>query len=235
MLLRRANLPAAETIEKLVGMQAQVPHNPYIALWSRLHDFQAAELAQLIGDRLAVRIALMRGTLHLVTRRDCIALRPAMQPVMERMFWSGSPFGREIVGMDVSALIVQGRKLVEERPLSRAELGPMLGEIWPDRNATSLAYAITYLAPLVQVTPRGLWTTSGRAAWTTTEQWLGAPLSPDPSPEAPILRYLKTFGPATVSDIRTWSGLPGLREIVERLAPAQDLSRRSRQGAVRCA
>ena len=37
----------------------------------------------LIIDRRAVRIALLRGTLHLVTARDCLALRPLLQPVAE--------------------------------------------------------------------------------------------------------------------------------------------------------
>ncbi len=75
-------------MEHLVGMQAQVPTDPYIALWTRLEGFRTDELATLLSDRSAVRIGLMRGTVHLVTARDALAIRPVVQDVYQRVFAS---------------------------------------------------------------------------------------------------------------------------------------------------
>jgi hypothetical protein len=219
LLLQRAAGPAAGTIEHLVGLQAQVPKVPYVALWTRLKGFQQQELADLLASRQVVRVPLMRATIHLVTARDCLALRPVMHSVLSRCFNSQSPFGRRLAGVDLEAVLAAGKVLIEEQPRTRAELGPLLAAQWPDRDPEALAMAITYLLPVVQVTPRGLWGQSGAASWTTIEHWLGAPLQTEIPAEKAVLRYLAAFGPATAGDVRIWSGLTGLREIVDRLRP----------------
>jgi hypothetical protein len=188
-------------------------------LFSRVPGFEAQRLAAMIEERKAVRVALMRSTLHLVTAADCLALRPVTAPVLARTF--RTQFGRRLGGVDVAEVVAAGRELLEERPRGNADLGRALAQRWPDRDPLVLAYAVHHHAALVQLPPRG---TSperpvGRAVLTTAEAWLGRPPSADAAPDATVLRYLAAFGPATVADARAWSGLTGVREVVERLRP----------------
>jgi len=195
-----------DAIEGLVGLQAQTPHSWYQGLWTRLEGFQPERLAEMLINRKVVRIALMRSTIHLVTARDCLWLRPLTQPVIERS--AKGSFGRYWTGLDIEAVVAAGRALVEEKPYAFSEIGKLLAERWPDRNPAALAQIIRAWAPLVQVPPRGVWGKSGPAAHTTVEAWLGRPLDPNPLLEELILRYLAAFGPASVKICRSGRGCP---------------------------
>lgn len=218
MLLGRRNVPTLEAVERLVGLQAQVPRDPYVALWSRLAGFRPDALSGPMADRRAVRMTLLRGTLHLVTARDALALRPLVQSVIERTVYGSSPLRKVVGSVDVDELLGFFRVLLEERPRTRAELVRAAENRWPDLDGASLGYAM-YLLPTVQVTPRGIWERTGRSAFTTVERWLGQPLDPDAGPDEMVLRYVAAFGPATSADVQTWSGLRGIREVLERLRP----------------
>jgi hypothetical protein len=219
MLLERVDLPAVEVVERLVGMQAQVPSDPYTALWSRIEGFRPDELSELIAERRAVRaVGLMRTTIHLVSARDALTIRPLMQPVMDRA-WRYSPFSKLLAGADVDDVVAAGLELLAERPHVATELGKRLQERWPDADANSMGYAIRFLVPVLQPPPRGLWGKVGLAYVETVERWLGRPLDANPSIDDIVLRYLAAFGPATAKDVQVWSWLTGMRGVLERLRP----------------
>jgi len=136
-LLERRSMTPIEAIEHLVGLQAQAPLAPYVGLWSRLVDFDPADLSNAIVERQAVRTSLMRATIHLVSARDALYLWPLVQPVLERGFRS-SAFGREVRGVDLTEILAAGRALLAERPRTSPQLASLLVERWPEITADSL-------------------------------------------------------------------------------------------------
>ncbi|MFJ4090869.1 winged helix DNA-binding domain-containing protein [Kitasatospora sp. NPDC089913] len=217
LLERTAATPIA-MIEHLGGLQAQAaPQPPYLGLLSRLDGFAPEALSELIESRRVVRIALQRGTIHLVTAEDCLTLRPLLQPVLDKGLRAA--FGKWLVGLDLDALAAEARVLVDTEPHTFQSLGTELAATRPDRDPAALAQAARALLPLVQVPPRGVWGRGGPAAHTTAEAWLGRPLDPEPSLDDLALRYLAAFGPATAADLQKWCGLSRLAPVLERLAP----------------
>ncbi|MFD9067080.1 winged helix DNA-binding domain-containing protein [Kitasatospora purpeofusca] len=217
-LLERTTATPAAMIEHLGGLQAQAaPQPPYLGLLSRLDGFAPEALTELIESRRVVRIALQRGTIHLVTAEDCLTLRPLLQPVLDKGLRAA--FGKWLVGLDLDALAAEARVLVEKEPRTFQLLGTELAAARPDRDPAALAQAARALLPLVQVPPRGVWGRGGPAAHTTAESWLGRPLDPEPSLDDLALRYLAAFGPATAADLQKWCGLSGLAPVLKRLAP----------------
>ena len=214
LLLDRRSAPVADTLEHLVGMQAQEPQAPYLGLWSRLDRFVADDVSDLIAARRAVRGGLMRATIHLVTAGDWARLRPLMSSVLARGF-NASPFSKSIDGVDLAELLRHGRELLSDQPRSRAELGPILAERWPGADPASLAYAVSYLEPIVQVPPRGLWRRRGQARWLSAQAWLEPDIDAQLSLEELAVRYLAAFGPASVQDLQAWSGLRGMTQIID--------------------
>ena len=219
LLLRRSPRPALDAVEHLVGLQAQVPLNPYTALWSRLERFRPDELAGLLEQRRVVRTTVMRATIHLVSARDCLLLRPLMQPVLAAELARHPEFAPRLRGVDLKPVLAFARRLLAERPRSGRELRAALAERFPGQDPAALGYACRCLLALVQVPPRGLWGRTAQVTSTTAESWLGRRLAADASLEDVVLRYLGAFGPAAVADVATWCRLTGLRSVLERLRP----------------
>ncbi|WUV13023.1 winged helix DNA-binding domain-containing protein [Amycolatopsis sp. NBC_01488] len=219
LLLRRAKMSAHDAVAHLAGLQAQAPFPPYYALWSRLHGFQPSELASLLEERQVVRIALMRGTVHLVTAADALAWRPVLQVLYDRDLKTNTQHARELAGLDHSEVASAARELLTASALTSTALGAELAKRW-NVPAASLTHLARGRLPLVQTPPRAIWGKAGQTTYACLDEWVGAPLPP-PSPASLIERYLRAFGPASVADVQAWAGITRLGEV----ASSMDLRR----------
>jgi hypothetical protein len=216
-LLAREHVPPLAMVEHLLGLQAQEPLSPYVSLWSRIASFDPHQVSAALEERTAVRLLLMRGTIHLVTASDALLLRPLLQPMLDRLTRS-SQSSRPAAHLDGATLAAAVRDALRERPLSIREPGERLASSYPDVPAGALASTARELVPLVQVPPRGLWKQAGGVVHATVGSWLGKEpeSSPEPATMADMVRrYLRAYGPATPADLAVWSGLTGVRPVFE--------------------
>ena len=216
-LLRRVCEPATKTIERLVGLQAQEPPDPYVALWARLEDFDPAELSDLISHRAVVRASMMRATIHIATAGDYLRIQGLTGDVLIRTYMS--QFRRHLAGIDLVEIGTATRELLRGESRTRAELAKELAKRWPAVDRQVLGWAATSVPAVVQVPPRGLWGQSGPPRFALAEEWLGEAPGPALGKRELALRYLAAFGPASSADMRTWSGITGLREVLAELRP----------------
>jgi hypothetical protein len=214
LLLAREPLGAAAAIERLAGMQAQEPKHPFVGLWTRLEGFDREQLLRALADREVVRATLMRSTLHLMSAADYAAVRMALQPgrsVALRVL------GARSQGLDLDAVLPAAAQLLRDAPLTFDEIRARLQEQFPDVNDRALGYAVRTLLALVMVPSADeRWGFARVARFTPAERWLDAPLA-DEDREALVMRYLGAFGPASAKDAQVWSGVGGMKAVLDGL------------------
>ncbi|NDU74876.1 winged helix DNA-binding domain-containing protein, partial [Actinomadura sp. DSM 109109] len=217
-LLRRADLPVVTAAERVLGLNAQDPNLPYLALWNRLEGFTIEELTAAIENGGLVRSTAMRATQHLLSVADFRLIRPQLAPLLRRV--QRTAFGRRTAGADPAALVAEARALLANgRTLTRPELGRLLAPRWPDAEPSALGWSVQYLEPVVHPAPSGTWNVRGATPFARAD-WTGVHREPTPEDARTLIRrYLAAFGPASVADARTWSGLGGLREVFDGLRP----------------
>ena len=218
LLLERVDLPVVTAIERVVGLNAQDPNLPYLALWNRLDGFAVPDLTTAIEDRSIVRSTAMRATQHVLSVADFRLIRPLLAPLLRRV--QRNAFGRRTEGIDLDALVADARELLADgRVVTRPELGRLLARDRPGADATALGWTVQYLEPLVHPAPSGTWNTRGATPFALAD-WTGARREATAEDAVEMVRrYLRAFGPASVADAREWSGVGGLREVVDRLRP----------------
>jgi hypothetical protein len=217
MLLRREKATPVAVVERLAGMQAQLARPPFVGIWSRIRPFQASDLVKAIDRRDIVRGTLMRGTLHLVSRKDYLAFRPVMQSALTAGMQA--ILRERAITLDVDRLVSAAREYFGAEPRTFAELRDHLMTLFPKADERAMGYAVRMHLPLVQTPQAGSpWAFPASSDFAVAESWLGAALK-KADPAAVALRYLAAFGPARADDLKTWAGVADARAIFETLRP----------------
>jgi Winged helix DNA-binding domain len=216
MLLERENLSVPAAIERLAGLQAQLASAPYVGLWTRLRDFRREDLAGEIENRKVIKVTMMRATLHLCTSEDYIRFRTALKPVL--IGAADAIVKRRGHDFDLDKVLKAARKFIGEKPRTFAEISDMLTKLAPDHDVGAMRYSVRTHIPLAQVPINTGWSYSNKPEFTLAESWIGRPISTEDNLRELVFRYLRAFGPASITDAQTWLGMK-LKESFEKLRP----------------
>ena len=222
-LLTRADLGVRDMLRALVGLQAQVTKDPYLALWSRIEGFTHDQLGDLLLDREAVRASLMRGTIHLVTADDYRMLFPATYSLHRRAL-PGLAYGKQVPREAYDPILASTHAFLTNNPSTLKDVADHLAEAYPDIDRRALGQVGRFLLPLVQIPPRGVWGQSHTATWALASEWLGVPIAEAVGPpDEMIRRYLAAFGPASLADMSSWSGVTNLKGSIVTMGDEMEL------------
>ncbi len=226
LLLARTPLDPVTAISRVVGLQGQEPASPYLALWSRLTDFEVASLDTAIATRQVVKATLMRVTLHVVAAADYPMLWAAHAPTFRRT--RAVALGLDALGIDADRVdeLTEAALDFAVEPRSNGELTAHLGQLAGPRGDRDWWWAIRAMAPFVHAAGHTdaapVWSYGRRPAHVAARAWLaGGEVEPDDALDQLVLRYLAGFGPATVGDIAQFTRLERtrVRASVQRLRP----------------
>ena len=230
LLLERApgppTVPIARALEQIGGLQAQEPASPYIGLWSRLADFDARELVRAFASRDVVKATLMRSTLHAVSAADYRRLLPAILPMLRAIRRQDRIQPPEPAHL---RRLMQVAAAFTNEPRTLTDLRDHLGEHGEHVPPEEILWWLRRHATFVHAPSDVPWSFGRRPRVVDAEAWLvdGAFADVDAALEHLVRRYLGAFGPASVADVASWSGIAvgRLRPTIERLDQAGELRR----------
>ena len=215
----------------MVGLHSSDPTSVFLSTWARVDGFAPSDLEDSLYDRRSlVRMLGMRQTLFVVPRDLAAAMDEAYTKALAagernrlvRMLETqgmakegkGERWLDRVTSETLDALAVRGDATARELTKDVPELGAKLsfgeGTTWAGTMgiSTRVLFLLASEGRIVRARPLGSWV-SGQYRWARTADWLGAPLTQLDHAEACadlLGRYLHTFGPATMADVRWWTG-----------------------------
>ncbi|HEV3505020.1 MAG TPA: crosslink repair DNA glycosylase YcaQ family protein, partial [Actinomycetes bacterium] len=231
-LAGNARAGVVEVARDLVGLHGTDPATVYLAARARMRDPRAEAVEQaLYEDRALVRILGMRRTMFVepvelmgvvqAACTDAIAVqqRRLLVDMIGRAGLADDPPGwvEEVEKVAVKALEARGggataAELAKDDPRLAQQIVLAEGKKYEGRQSVVSRILLLLAAEgrIVRGRPRGSWV-SGQYRWSLVEAWLpeGVPAWSLEEAQAELVRrWLRGFGPATIADVKWWTGLP---------------------------
>lgn len=227
---------ALEATRAMTALHSSDPSTVYLSAWARVRGFAPEDLEGLLyEDRALVRFYGMRRTLwvmedemvpivhHSSTKAIGHRERARTVKLLEEggITDDGEAWLSSRVPLTLEAIRVGGQVLTRDLTKRVDGLTGKLvfhnaagDQIGTTGVGSRLLTQLALESRVVRGRPAGSWT-SGQYRWSRTEDWLDGPIAEMPGEDASaglLTRWLTTFGPATETDVKWWTGWP-LRQV----------------------
>jgi hypothetical protein len=218
-----------DAAESLVCLHATDPATVYLSAWARVDELAIADLdRELYDERSLVKHLSMRRTLF-VFPRETLAVaqsgasdrvaegerRRLIKDVDQAGLYPDGERWLEQASAEVLAALADGREassseLRDEIPLLEGAIEYGKGKAWGGMVPVGprVLTVLSAAGQIVRASNSGAWISS-RPRWASMRAWLGEPLDPPPAPDGVagmVERWLRSFGPGSVADIKWWLG-----------------------------
>jgi Winged helix DNA-binding domain len=207
LLLERVRLPLSRAVERMGGIQDQYAPSAYVAMWARVEGFEREQLTRGLERRSLVQGTLLRGTIHVVSRRDYWPWAEAIRDARREWLRRAWP---KLAALDADRINRTLREALRGGPRHRNELVELVGK--DGFQAADIE--------LVRVPPSGTWENRRAHLYAAAKDWVGpSDARPEDGQDLLVRRYLAAFGPARVPEIASWAGIgpERVRRALERI------------------
>lgn len=226
--LDRTAADPVQAVRAVVAGHSTDPATPYLAAWARVSGFTTGDLDRALLDQRALwRLHAMRRTLFVVDATEGAVFEAAASREVARRErrrvegWLAGEMDAARVrsflsGLEervLDALADGAERRTQELTARVPELGTeiTLGSgKWSTRTPLSsrFLFLMAMDGRIVRTRPAGSWRSS-QYHWVHAAHWFGeeiAPMDDDAARIALARRYLARHGPATIEDVRWWTG-----------------------------
>ena len=203
-LLERSTSPLVPTLERIAGLQTQYAPSGYIGLWSRMRNFRREALTTALEQRRVIQGTLLRSTIHMVSARDYWLWLAAIKE--SRQVWWRRITRKEFGGLDMEAAAGALRQHLAKGPRRADELKAVIAA----RGFPPVTWGgVAHWLDMVRVPPSGTWDQRRADLYGLADTWIPPAAHTEwEGLEHVVRRYLGGFGPASVSEIADWAGIP---------------------------